>query len=213
MSFEVRTNTKLKRDDLPESQYVDGREVVLVIDALDEVNGQKYEDLLEEIGGYAYEHPEMKMVLSCRSNFRRERQLELFTELFLEELSIDDARDYAAKREVNSDRFMRSVFANQLEDFIKNPFFLSVLIDAYKGKGKQLPKTKADIYKLFIKSSYDKEVKEKNVSLSAQHSFEESVRLLERVALGVSLSSSRSLNKEELRICLQNDDNLSLIHI
>ena len=58
VSFEVRTNTKLKRDDLPESQYVDGREVVLVIDALDEVNGQKYEDLLEEIGGYAYEHPE-----------------------------------------------------------------------------------------------------------------------------------------------------------
>ena len=29
------------------------------------------------------------MVLSYRSNFRRERQLELFTELFLEELSID----------------------------------------------------------------------------------------------------------------------------
>lgn len=152
--------------------------------------------MLEEIGGYAYEHPEMKMVLSYRSNFRRERQLELFTELFLEELSIDDARDYAAKREVNSDRFMRSVFANQLEDFIKNPFFLSVLIDAYKGKGKQLPKTKADIYKLFIKSSYDKEVKEKNVSLSAQHSFEESVRLLERVALGLSLMNAQSLNKE-----------------
>ena len=130
-----------------------------------------------------------------------------FTELFLEELSIDDARDYAAKREVNSDRFMRSVFANQLEDFIKNPFFLSVLIDAYKGKGKQLPKTKADIYKLFIKSSYDKEVKEKNVSLSAQHSFEESVRLLERVALGLSLMNAQSLNKEELRICLQNADN------
>lgn len=135
VNFEVRTNTKLKRDDLPESQYVDGREVVLVIDALDEVNGQKYEDLLEEIGGYAYEHPEMKMVLSCRSNFRRERQLELFTELFLEELSIGDARDYAAKREVNSDVFLRCIFANQLEDFMKNPFFLGVLIDAYKEKG------------------------------------------------------------------------------
>lgn len=207
VSFEVRTNTKLKRDDLPESQYVDGREVVLVIDALDEVNGQKYEDLLEEIGGYAYEHPEMKMVLSCRSNFRRERQLELFAELFLEELSIGDARDYAAKHEVNSDGFMRSIFANQLGDFMKNPFFLSVLIDAYKEKGKQLPKTKAEIYRLFLKSSYNKEVKEKNVPLSAQHSFEESVRLLERVALGLSLMNAQSLNKEELRICLQNDDN------
>lgn len=207
VSFEVRTNTKLKREDLPESRYVDGREVVLVIDALDEVNGQKYEDLLEEIGGYAYEHPEMRMVLSCRSNFRRERQLELFTELFLEELSIGDARDYATKREVNSDGFMRSIFANHLEDFMKNPFFLSVLIDAYKEQGKQLPKTKAEIYKLFLKSSYDKEVKEKNVPLSAQHSFEESVRLMERVALGLSLMNAQSLNKEELRICLQNDDN------
>lgn len=207
VSFEVRTNTKLKRDDLPESQYVDDREVVLVIDALDEVNGQKYEDLLEEIGGYAYEHPEMKIVLSCRSNFRRERQLELFTELFLEELSIGDARDYAAKREVNSDGFMRSVFDNQLEDFLKNPFFLSVLIDAYKEKGKQLPKSKAEIYRLFLKSSYDKEVQEKYVPLSAQHSFEESVRLLERVALGLSLMNAQSLNKEELRICLQYDDN------
>ena len=147
VSFEIRTNTKLKREDLPESQYVDGKEVVLVIDALDEVNGQKYEDLLEEIGGYAYEHPEMKMVLSCRSNFRRERQLELFTELFLEELSIGDAKNYATKREVNSDGFMRSIFANQLEDFIKNPFFLNVLIDAYKEKGKQLPKSKAEIYR------------------------------------------------------------------
>lgn len=207
VSFEVRTNTKLKREDLPESQYVDDREVVLVIDALDEVNGQKYEDLLEEIGGYAYEHPEMKMVLSCRSNFRRERQLELFTELFLEELSIGDARDYATKRGVNSDGFMRSIFANQLEDFIKNPFFLSVLIDAYKEKGKKLPKSKAEIYRLFLKGSYDKEVKEKNVPLSAQHSFEESARLMERVALGLSLMNAQSLNKEELRMCLQNDDN------
>jgi len=207
VSFEVRTNTKLKRDDLPITQYVDGKEVVVIIDALDEVNGQKYEDLLEEVGGYAYEHPEMKMVLSCRSNFRRERQLELFTELFLEDLSIGDARDYAAKREVDSDGFMRSVFANQLEDFIKNPFFLSVLIDAYKEKGKQLPKTKAEIYRLFLKSSYDKEVKEKNVQLSTKHSFEEYIRLLERVALGQSLMNAQSLNKEELGICLENEEN------
>ena len=207
VSFEIRNNTKLKRDDLPESQYVDGREVILVIDALDEVNGQKYEDLLEEIGGYAYEHPEMKMVLSCRSNFRRERQLELFSELFLEELSIGDVREYAAKREVDSDVFLRCIYANQLEDFIKNPFFLSVLIDAYKEKGNQLPKTKAEIYRLFLKSSYDKEVKEKNVPLSAQHSFDESIRLLERVALGLSLMNAQSLNKEELRICLKNNDN------
>ena len=46
-------------------RYYDDKEIVVVIDALDEVNGKKYDDLIEEICGYAYDHPEMKMVLSC----------------------------------------------------------------------------------------------------------------------------------------------------
>lgn len=206
VSFEVRTNTKLKRNDLPESQYVDSREVVLIIDALDEVNGQKYEDLLEEVSGYAYEHPEMKMILSCRSNYRRERQLELFTELFLEELSLGDANDYVDRRLGKNNGFIRCVFSNQLEDFVKNPFFLTVLIDAYVERSKQLPQTKAEIYHLFIERSYKKETDEKNVPLATQHSFDESVRLLERIALGLSLTNAQSLSKDELRMCLQNDD-------
>ena len=56
-SYEVRNNTKLKRENLPDCQYYGEKEVVVVIDALDEVNGQKYEDLIEEIGGYAYDQP------------------------------------------------------------------------------------------------------------------------------------------------------------
>lgn len=82
-------------------------------------------------------------------------------------------------------------------NFDKN-FIVSYFDERVKATNNQLLKYryKADIYKLFIKSSYDKEVKEKNVSLSAQHSFEESVRLLERVALGLSLMNAQSLNKE-----------------
>lgn len=209
VSFEIRTNTKLKRGELPQSQFVDDKEVVVVIDALDEVNGQKYEDILEEIGGYAYEHPEMKMVLSCRSNYRREKQLELFTELFLEELSYNDACEYAEKLLGKNNGFMNCVYSNGLTDFIKNPFFLSVLVAAYKERGQRLPKTKAEIYRLFIERSYNVEKIEKNVPLTVSHSFEESVQLLERVALGLSLMNAQSLSREELCYCLQNkDDNV-----
>ena len=70
--LEVRNNTQLKRGDLPDFRFTEGKEVVIVIDALDEVNGKKYEELLEEIRGYAYDHPEIKTMLSCRSNYRRE---------------------------------------------------------------------------------------------------------------------------------------------
>lgn len=207
VSFEVRTNTKLKRDDLPAFQYADNKEVVVVIDALDEVNGQRYDDLIEEIGGYAYDHPEMKIILSCRSNYRRESQLNLFTELFLEELSQDDAWEHIDNVLGKGNGLFHYIIDNQLNDFAKSPFFLNVLIDAYKENSKQLPKTKAEIYQLFIEKSYKKEKEDKNVPLAIQHSFDASVLLLERVALGLSLMNVQTLSEEELRQCLHNDAN------
>lgn len=206
--FEVRNNTRLKRGDLPDFQYSGTREVVVVIDALDEVNGQKYEDLLEEIGGYAYEHPDIKIVLSCRSNYRRESQLSLFKELFLEELSTGDAFAHIDHMLGKGNGLHGFVRDNELWDFIKNPFFLNILIDAYKDNPLKMPKTKAGIYRLFIEKSYNNERVGKTVPLKANHSFEESLRLLERVALGLSLTNAQTLDADELRECLLNDDNV-----
>lgn len=208
VSFEVRNNTQLKRGDLPDFQFSGTREVVVVIDALDEVNGQKYEDLIEEIGGYAYDHPEIKMVLSCRSNYRRESQLSLFKEIFLEELSTGDAIAHIDHVLGKGNGLFSVVRDNELGDFIKNPFFLNVLIDAYKENPQQMPKTKAGIYRLFIEKSYKNERTRKMVPLKAKHSFEESLQLLERVALGLSLTNAQTLSAEELRGCLLNDDNV-----
>jgi len=208
VSFEVRNNTRLKREDLPDFQYSGTREIVVVIDALDEVNGQKYEDLLEEIGGYAYDHPEIKIVLSCRSNYRRESQLSLFKELFLEELSTGDAIAHIDQVLGKGNGLFGVIRDNELGDFIKNPFFLNVLIDAYKENPLKMPKTKANIYRLFIERSYNNERTGKTVPLKAKHSFEESLQLLERVALGLSLTNAQTLNADELRECLFNDDNV-----
>ena len=208
VSFEVRNNTRLKREDLPDFQYSGTREIVVVIDALDEVNGQKYEDLLEEIGGYAYDHPEIKIVLSCRSNYRRESQLSLFKELFLEELSTGDAIAHIDHVLGKGNGLFGVIRDNELGDFIKNPFFLNVLIDAYKENPLKMPKTKASIYRLFIERSYKNERTGKTVPLKAKHSFEESLQLLERVALGLSLTNAQTLSADELRECLFNDDNV-----
>jgi hypothetical protein len=143
--LEVRNNTKLKRAELPSARFEGGKEIVVVIDALDEVNGQKYDDLIEEINGYAYDHPETKMVLSCRSNYRREKELEQFTDLFLEELSYGDANDHINRELGEGNGLVALINENELTDFVRNPFFLNVLIAAYKENNKQLPKNKAEI--------------------------------------------------------------------
>jgi hypothetical protein len=205
VSFEVRNNTQLKRGDLPDYRFNDGKEVVVVIDALDEVNGQKYEDLIEEISGYAYDHPEMKVVLSCRSNYRREKRLEQFCDLFLEELSYGDATAHIENELGQGSGLISYINESQLGDFAKNPFFLNVLIDAYRDIDKTpLPKTKADIYRLFIEKSYHEEKNEKTVPVAKRHSFDEAVVLLERVALGLSLMNVQTLSEEEMLICLDN---------
>lgn len=208
VSYEVRKNTTLKREHLPVCQYLGEKEVVVVIDALDEVNGQKYEDLIEEIGGYAYDHPKMKIVLSCRSNYRRERQLEQFKDLYLEELGGGDAQEHIDKTlgKAKGRKLTEKVIDNKLQEFVKNPFFLNVLIDSYKEDNKNLPKKKADFYKLFIEKSYKKEKADKKVPVAVNHSFDESVVLLERVALGMSLMNAQSLRRDEIKICLNNDE-------
>lgn len=208
--LEVRNNTKLKRTELPLARFEEGKEIVVVIDALDEVNGQKYDDLIEEISGYAYDHPEMKMVLSCRSNYRREKELEQFCDLFLEELSYGDANDHINHMLGPGNGLTVMINENELTDFVRNPFFLNVLIGAYKDNNKQLPKNKAEIYRLFIEKSYDEEKESKRVKLAVRHSFNDSVKLLEKVALGLSLQNVQTLSNEELLICLDNNpDNVT----
>ncbi|MBR4912231.1 MAG: toll/interleukin-1 receptor domain-containing protein [Bacteroidales bacterium] len=209
ISFEVRTNTALNRDQLPDFRFYNGKEIVVIIDALDEVNGKKYDDLMEEIGGYAYDHPEMKMVLSCRSNFRRVKQMDIFKEVYLQELSYGDAKDHAFQElgKGKGQDFAKFIVENELSKFVRNPFFLNVLIDAYKD-GVELPKTKAAIYRLFIEKSYRIEKEQKSVLLAKQHSFEESLQFFERVALAMSLMNLQSLSDDELKSCLWGNDEI-----
>lgn len=207
--FEVRNNTKLKRSQLPSFSFCEEKKIVIVIDALDEVNGQKYDDLLEEICGYAYDHPEIPIVLSCRSNYRRESKLNQFSELYLEELSENDAKIHVDQKLGEGNGLISYICDNGLRDFAKNPFFLNVLIEAYKEDHKNMPKTKADIYRLFIEKSYNKEKKDKYVlNNRSMHSFQESLRLLERVALSLSLMNTQSLKRDELLYCLGTEQNL-----
>jgi len=199
--LEVRDNSDLKRENLPYEQYENGKEIIVIIDALDEVNGKTQEDLLETIDGYAADHPEFKMVLSCRSNYRSNSRLQLFTELFLEDLDREDIQNEINRKLGKNNRLFDKIAEYQLFDFAKNPFYLKVLIETY-NKRKRLPKTKADIYRLFIVNCYKEKDRVSN------DDFDKYVHLLERIALVVSLMNTQSLNKDELYKCADNEKDI-----
>lgn len=204
VSFEVRSSSNLKKEDLPSSNSYQGKEIVVVIDALDEINSQKRDDLLEEIRGYAYQYPDIKMILSCRSNYRREDMLNAFQEIYLQELTGDDALNHINEELGNGNNLGKLINQYELHDFAKNPFFLNVLIQAYKDE-KSLPKTKAEVYKLFIERSYEEEVTHKSIASSYQCNIEEAIRLLERIAIALSLMPTQTLSYTEIFACLGNN--------
>lgn len=204
VSYEVKSSYDLKQEEMPQEKWIDGKEVVVVIDALDEINGKERENLLKTINSYAHDNPDLKMVLSCRSNYRREDQLNAFHELYIEHMSIDDIKVHIKNVLGIKNTLWQMIVEQQLVDFAKQPFFLNVLIDAYKGN-KKLPKDRAGIYRLFVEKSHRQEKKEKRTLSAYSSDIEGVMEMLEHVAVAMSLMNRQTLTEEEFEKCLDND--------
>lgn len=205
VSYEVKTSADLKQVQMPKERFVDGKEVVVIIDALDEINGKKREELILAICSYAHDNPEMKMVLSCRSNYRREDKMEEFHELYLTELSYSDAQEHIDYCLGKGNLLGQQINDKDLSEFAKHPFFLNILIEAYQNC-KDLPGNRADLYKLFIDKSYKVEKKKKATLDVYQQTSQDAIILLERVALAMSLMNKQTLTEREFDACLGNDE-------
>lgn len=204
ISFEVRTSFDLKADQLPRSQYIDNKEVVIIIDALDEVNGPEREQLILAIKSYAHDNPDIKMVLSCRSNYRRDDTFDDFRQLFLQDMSDLDVLQYVKKCLGKTD-FISLINSSGLSEFLKHPFFLNILIETYRNN-KELPSSRSEIYKIFIDNSFNTEHSKEHTGFKIHNSLslDESLELLKRVALSMSLMSKQSLNDNDMLKCLYN---------
>lgn len=206
ISYEVKTAYSLKQNDIPNERYIEEKEIVIIIDGLDEINGKERDDLLREIASYAHDNPDIKMVLSCRSNYRRNDIMSYFKDLYLNDLSLKDVKDH-----INSKLGTDNILLSQIEntgiwEYIWNPFFLNVLIDAYRSK-KKLPENRSDIYELFFEESYRIEKEDKNILGYYQYSSVQAKKLLQRVALAMSMMNNQFLTNEEFEKCLGNDKN------
>lgn len=204
VSYEVKSSYDLKQDEMPRERWIEGKEVVVVIDALDETNGREREALLTTINSYAHDNPQMKMVLSCRSNYRRNDQLSAFHDLYIDSLNYEDVRLHINNELGERNVLWQLIVEQNLTEFAKQPFFLNVLIDAYRNQ-KALPKEKTGLYRLFVEKSYHQEKNEKATLTDYSESTDELMLLLERVAVAMSLMNKQTLNDNEFKKCLDDE--------
>lgn len=199
VSFEVKSSYDLKRDDLPQTRFYNKKEIVIIIDALDETNGKTRDELLLTICSFAHDNPDMKMILSCRGNYRREDIMDEFSALYLMDMSDNDAREHI-NNSLGENSLGKLIYDCGLSEFTKQPFTLNVLIEAYRVHS-ELPRTRADVYKLFIEQSYTTETG-KPTFKSFESDKNTAIETLERVALAMSLMGKQSLTQNELEKCL-----------
>ena len=127
---------------LPQKDYVESKAIVLVIDAIDEVSEYKFRDQLRELNGYANTHPNMRIVLSCRSNYRIHINDDYYTCLYLGTLTSDQVFEIASHNNCisNPSQFMTDVRNAGIAELTANPVFLNEVIEYYAERGKILPR-------------------------------------------------------------------------
>lgn len=194
--YRIKYFKNLRYEDLPviESNHLP---VVLLIDALDETSEQHFCEQLSQVSLYAKHHPNVRIVVSCRSNFRRSYLLEDFKSLELLPLRHQDIAKYVGDcLGADAIRFFDQIRAYQLGDFISQPLELQTLVEAFHAQ-KTLPNSRSAVYRLLYENAIAVETT-KGVK-DALVTPEEELRCLERVAVVMLQLGKRELTEDEFR--------------
>ena len=137
-------------NDLPSLSEAEQRESLLIIDALDEkFNDNERNELFNSICNYANSHPLLRMVVSCRSNFKEIGQLENFVHLELMDFSWEESKLIISEKCNNPKGLIDEIESRGLYELVRIPLFLLTLIECYQEKN-EIPNNRSQIYEYLI---------------------------------------------------------------
>lgn len=204
--YEVRDYGNLI-DILPRFTVEEQKKVVLLIDALDEkFDGNERNALFHAINGYAKSHPYLRMILSCRSNFKGEISLDGFVRMRLDDITEEQAKEIINNR--GTSKLLSYIEKNELYEFTRTPFLLLTLIDFYK-KESRVPADKIELYQFVVNKAFDIEgdKKLKCRSYMRRNGF----GLLEKIAVGMHLLGVNELNESETFSLVEDDGEWNMV--
>ena len=208
--YRIKYFKNLRYEDLPviESNKLP---VVLLIDALDETSEQHFCEELRQVSLYAERHKDVRIVVSCRSNFRRNYLLEDFKSVELLPLRHFEISQYITDHlGADAIRFFDQIRSYQLGDFISQPLELQTLVEAFHSQ-KALPNSRSAVYRLLFDKAIavetTKGVKDELITP------EEELRCLERVAVVMLQLGKRELTEDEFRQTLLSNKEQKFDHL
>ena len=117
-------------------------QLLVILDGFDEIESQNRHTAIRRIESFAEEHPEVRLLISCRTNFYNRESaetsgtLERFSSYTLLDLSDGVINEYLT--EVLGNRkaeFIERIADNQLYDLLRSPFYLTRLAGLFRENG------------------------------------------------------------------------------
>jgi hypothetical protein len=112
--------------------------LVIIIDGLDEVSPDKYNNAIKELAFFGEANPDVLIVVSCRINFyllpydNTTGEIPNFKVYMIRDLTKNEIQEYLNQHEIhNLDLFNRINHDSSLEILLKTPIILSLLVNSF----------------------------------------------------------------------------------
>jgi len=190
-----------------------GYDTYFLLDGFDEVDSNKMQEAANEIKNFAFEHPDFKILISCRTNFNpfeivdtdnTQKEKDQFYTCYLKEISEDDISAFIQNECKNPDSFKAEIIRNKFFDVFKNPYYLANAVEIYNSS-QLIPENKVDFFqKLFVQRMLLE--KEKNPVIGKrldEYELEESLKIL---ALTMQYAGTYKITNREFNQLLRSEE-------
>ncbi len=197
---------------------VAGKDLVILIDGLDEVPSDKFLDMVQHIKDFTIAHPIVHLAFSCRklffSDYELDKELPKFDFYEIIDLSYGQSFRYmdehlAADREA----FYNRIRTYNLENLLATPFYLTKLVTWYKLPGQSFPKNKSEIAHRFIEESIELSGSRRLVGgRQLRHAIVRYKKLLTALAFAFQVKGINSGDTEFIQELFSQEDRELLMH-
>jgi hypothetical protein len=181
---------------------VPAKDLVVLIDGLDEVPSDQILKVTDLINEFGKEHPSIRIAFSCRrlyfSNFSLDSILPGFKFYELKELGYGQVLRHLEEHiPGKSATFFQEMDDKGISLLLSHPFYLTKLIKWYKTPGESIPDNKGDIAKKFITESLAvSSTRKMPQGMHLKHYKVRLERLLEQLALAFQIKGINSCEDE-----------------
>ena len=213
------TNKSISEDFPKYWELIPEEKLIILLDGFDEIESKNKNDAIREIGLFAENHPNTYIVISCRTNFYKIEDENIFGMSTLNGFTsyiLLDLENKAIKKYVNdkldfkSTYFFDSVYDKNLYPLLRSPFYLINLVKLYT-KNNNLPKNKAEIFKNLLELRINLDITHYQTTKPLDKEKINVMKNLEYVALAMECLGRNYIYNEELEEILPDSSSRELL--